>query len=183
MTDDVTVTRSSGNVFADLGLQNSEEELVKARLVVEIRNRIESLAMSQTAAAKLSWGLLSLTKLLKGRVTGFSLDRLFLGFIRALGTDVEIKLEAIQGQAGRPYAVDGGLIASQGSSPPPLLRVFITRARGFESFAHSAGEGLRAQLQTSDSNIYALVSKPSANDPAFDRPAAAGAGYVWMPRP
>lgn len=60
---------------------------------MEIRNRIESLAMSQTAAAKLM-GVAQpdLSKLLKGRVTGFSLDRL-LGFIRALGTDVEIKLK------------------------------------------------------------------------------------------
>ena len=60
---------------------------------MEIRNRIEFLAMSQTAAAKLM-GVAQpdLSKLLKGRVTGFSLDRL-LGFIRALGTDVEIKLK------------------------------------------------------------------------------------------
>jgi predicted XRE-type DNA-binding protein len=93
MTDDVTVTRSSGNVFADLGLPNSEEELVKARLVVELRSHIKELGISQTAAAKLM-GVAQpdLSKLLKGRVTGFSLDRL-LGFVRALGTDVEIKLK------------------------------------------------------------------------------------------
>jgi predicted XRE-type DNA-binding protein len=93
MTDDVSVTRSSGNVFADLGLPNSEEELVKARLVVELRSHIKELGISQTAAAKLM-GVAQpdLSKLLKGRVTGFSLDRL-LGFVRALGTDVEIKLK------------------------------------------------------------------------------------------
>jgi predicted XRE-type DNA-binding protein len=93
MTDDVTVTRSSGNVFADLGLPNSEEELVKAQLVVELRSHIKELGISQTTAAKLM-GVAQpdLSKLLKGRVTGFSLDRL-LGFVRALGTDVEIKLK------------------------------------------------------------------------------------------
>jgi predicted XRE-type DNA-binding protein len=91
MTDDVT--RSSGNVFADLGLPNSEEELIKARLVVELRNLIEERGISQTAAAKLM-GVAQpdLSKLLKGRVAGFSLDRL-LGFVCALGADVEIKLK------------------------------------------------------------------------------------------
>ena len=33
------VTASSGNVFADLGLANSEQELLKARLTLQISNR------------------------------------------------------------------------------------------------------------------------------------------------
>jgi hypothetical protein len=44
---------------------------------------------------------------------------------------------------------------------PPLLRVFITSARGFESFAQSAREGPGA-LKKSDSMTYALVAKPCA---------------------
>lgn len=93
MKDDVTVTQGSGNVFADLGLPGSEEELVKARLVVVLRELIEQNGLSQTAAGKrLGIAQPDVSKLLKGRVAGFSLERL-LGFVRALGTDIEIKLK------------------------------------------------------------------------------------------
>lgn len=93
MTDDVTVTRSSGNIFADLALPNSEEESIKARLVIALRDLIAQNGLSQTAAGHLL-GIAQpdVSKLLKGRVSGFSLERL-LGFVRALGTDVEIKLK------------------------------------------------------------------------------------------
>ena len=36
--------KSSGNVFADLGLPNSEQELLKAKLTVEIYRLIKALA-------------------------------------------------------------------------------------------------------------------------------------------
>ena len=35
--DNTTVTPGSGNVFADLGFENPQEELLKAKLVREIR--------------------------------------------------------------------------------------------------------------------------------------------------
>ncbi|PVE21111.1 transcriptional regulator [Microvirga sp. KLBC 81] len=93
MIDDVTVTRSSGNVFADLALPNSEEEPVKARLVIALRDLIAQNGLSQTAVGYLL-GIAQpdVSKLLKGRISGFSLERL-LGFVRTLGTDVEIKLK------------------------------------------------------------------------------------------
>lgn len=93
MSDDITITRGSGNVFADLGLPNAEEELIKARLVAALSELIESHDLSQTAAAALM-GLSQpdLSKLLRGRISGFSLERL-LGFVRALGSDVEIKIK------------------------------------------------------------------------------------------
>ncbi len=43
---------SSGNVFADLGLPNADEHLVKAGLVVKIDRTIRQRALSQAAAAK-----------------------------------------------------------------------------------------------------------------------------------
>lgn len=91
--DDAIVTRGSGNVFADLGLPNAEEEMVKARLVVAIRDGIEAKGLSQTAAARLM-GLRQpdVSKLLKGHVGGFSLDRL-LKCVRALGRDVDINIK------------------------------------------------------------------------------------------
>jgi predicted XRE-type DNA-binding protein len=44
--------RSSGNVFADLGLPNADEHLIKAGLVVKIDVTIRERALSQAAAAK-----------------------------------------------------------------------------------------------------------------------------------
>lgn len=91
---DEAITRGSSNVFADLGFENPEEELLKAKLVLTITDRIHHLGLSQTKAA----GILGVSqpdvsKLLRGRTGGYSLERLF-GFIRALGHDVEINVKA-----------------------------------------------------------------------------------------
>jgi predicted XRE-type DNA-binding protein len=40
------------------------------------------------------------SKLLRGRVTGFSLERLF-EFVRALGNDVEIRIKKTRSRKGR----------------------------------------------------------------------------------
>lgn len=87
------ITKSSGNVFADLGLENSQEHEVKARLVMFIGNVIEKLGLTQQqAAAKMGIKQPDVSKLLRGRFEGFSLERL-LYFVRALGSDIEIKVK------------------------------------------------------------------------------------------
>jgi len=43
--------KSSGNVFADLGLPNSEQELLKAKLTVQIYKLIKDQQLTQTKAA------------------------------------------------------------------------------------------------------------------------------------
>ena len=48
------VTASSGNVFADLGFDNPEEELLKAKLVREIRGIIKRRKLTLTKAAAIS---------------------------------------------------------------------------------------------------------------------------------
>ena len=45
--------KSSGNVFADLGLPNSEQELLKAKLTVQIYKLIKEQQLTQTKAAEL----------------------------------------------------------------------------------------------------------------------------------
>jgi predicted XRE-type DNA-binding protein len=42
MSEEIKVTSSSGNVFADLGLANSDELLIKAELVRQISNLIDA---------------------------------------------------------------------------------------------------------------------------------------------
>jgi predicted XRE-type DNA-binding protein len=51
MSKHKTVTKGSGNVFADLGMPDAEAELVKAQLTFQIAKRIKALGLTQTAAA------------------------------------------------------------------------------------------------------------------------------------
>jgi predicted XRE-type DNA-binding protein len=71
------VTASSGNVFADLGFANPEEELLKAKLVREIRGIIKRRKLTQTkAAAMLGLKQPDVSALVTGHVAKFSIDRL-----------------------------------------------------------------------------------------------------------
>ncbi len=81
---------SSGNVFADLGLPDAEERLVKATLALEIGRIIKARKLTQQAAAKLM-GIdqPKVSHVLTGRLAGYSTERL-MGFLTALGRDVEI---------------------------------------------------------------------------------------------
>ena len=86
------VTRGSGNVFADLGFENPDEELLKAQLAIRVRRLIKNKNMTQARAAKvLGVAQPDVSAIVNGRVAGFSLERLF-GFVRRLGDDVEITI-------------------------------------------------------------------------------------------
>jgi predicted XRE-type DNA-binding protein len=88
-----SVTRSSGNIFADLGLPNADEHMLKARVAIFIGKRIDQLALTQQGAAKrMGLSQPDVSNLLRGHFEGFSLERL-LGCVRALGNDVEIKVK------------------------------------------------------------------------------------------
>ena len=77
MSNPKIVTASSGNVFADLGFGNPEEELLKAKLVREIRGIIKRRKLTQTkAAAMLRLKQPDVSALVTGRVGKFSIDRL-----------------------------------------------------------------------------------------------------------
>src|SRR5690349_1850818 len=86
----VQVERGSGNVFADLGFANPDLALAKAELVQCIRALIAKRKLTQAKAAKLL-GLdqPKVSALVRGRVEGYSIDRLFR-FLNALGQRVEI---------------------------------------------------------------------------------------------
>lgn len=85
-----TVKASSGNVFADLSLKNPEELLAKAELVQRIADVIAERKLTQARAAKvLGVDQPKVSALLRGKLDGFSIDRLFR-FLNALGRDVEI---------------------------------------------------------------------------------------------
>jgi predicted XRE-type DNA-binding protein len=91
---EIPVTPSSGNVFADLGFAEPEEELAKAQLASHIRQIIKRRRLTQVAAASLM-GIdqPKVSALLNGRLANFSSDRL-MRLLTALGQDVEITVKA-----------------------------------------------------------------------------------------
>jgi predicted XRE-type DNA-binding protein len=87
-----TVTPSSGNVFADLGLPDAGAELVKAQLTHRLAKHIKALGLTQTLAAeRLGVSQPDISRLMRNRPTGFSTDRL-LAMLTALDLDVDIVL-------------------------------------------------------------------------------------------
>ncbi len=92
-TDKVNMTRSSGNVFADLGLVRPEERLAKAGLALEIERIIRKRGLTQAQAGKLlGIDQPKVSALRHGRLSGFSVERL-IRFLNALDRDVEIVIK------------------------------------------------------------------------------------------
>jgi predicted XRE-type DNA-binding protein len=84
------VEASSGNVFADLKVPNPEEALAKAELALRICETISEQKLTQAqAAVLLGIDQPKVSALIRGKLDGFSTDRLFR-FLNALGQDVEI---------------------------------------------------------------------------------------------
>lgn len=91
---EIPVTPGSGNVFADLGFPEPEEELTKAQLASHIRQIIKRRRLTQAAAAALM-GIdqPKVSALLNGRLANFSSERL-MRLLTRLGQDVEITVKA-----------------------------------------------------------------------------------------
>jgi predicted XRE-type DNA-binding protein len=85
-------TKSSGNVFADIGLPDAEVNLLKADLIINIAELIKEKGLTQARAAKIM-GLAQpdVSKLMRGHFAGFSYERIF-GFLTALGENVTIRV-------------------------------------------------------------------------------------------
>jgi predicted XRE-type DNA-binding protein len=101
--DDLSIESSSGNVFADIGLPNPEEYLIKAELTRQIAREIKRRRLTQARAADLlGIDQPKVSALLRGRLDGFSVERL-LRFLTRLGQDVDIVVRrpAESGREGR----------------------------------------------------------------------------------
>ena len=90
MKEELAVTESSGNVFADLGLPDADERLAKADLAIEIGRVISERGLTQSDAAELMGvDQPKVSALVRGKLDGFSMERLYR-YLNALGRDVEI---------------------------------------------------------------------------------------------
>jgi len=87
--------RSSGNVFADLGLPNAGELLLKAQIVSEIADVMKSRKLTQSKAATLTGTAQpDISNLMRGRFKGFSVERLLV-MLNSLGRDIEITVKPV----------------------------------------------------------------------------------------
>jgi len=101
MSDRVEINKGSGNVFVDVGL--SPETLFKAELARQISHIIAERNLTQSDAANiLGIDQPKVSALKRGKLKGFSIDRLFQ-YLTALGQDVKVHIEKNESaeQAGR----------------------------------------------------------------------------------
>lgn len=86
------VTHGSGNVFADLGLEDAEELQFKAGLIHEIRQTIERRKLTQKEAAALA-GIdqPALSKILSAKGLSCSVEKLFT-ILNRLGVTIEVRV-------------------------------------------------------------------------------------------
>ena len=101
----VRVEEGSGNVFADLGLPNPEQELLKARLTLQIHKIVKARGLNQTQAGQLL-GIKQphVSALMRNRAGNFSIGRL-IEFLTALGQDVKITVKPTRKAQGEMSVV------------------------------------------------------------------------------
>ena len=91
--DGIEVRRSSGNVYADLGLPDAERLKIKTGLVVEIRKAMRRIGLTQQEAAK-RMGITQpkVSDMMRGDFSNLS-ERKLMDCLNRLGYDIEIKVK------------------------------------------------------------------------------------------
>ena len=103
----VRAIRGSGNVFSDLGLPNPDQELLKARLTLQIYKIVKERGLTQAQAGDLL-GIQQphVSALMRNRAGNFSVGRL-MEFLTALGQDVRITVKPTRKAQGQVSVVLG----------------------------------------------------------------------------
>jgi predicted XRE-type DNA-binding protein len=105
LTGGIPVIEGSGNVFADLGLPYPEQELMKARLTLQIYRIIKDRGLTQAEAGKiLGISQPHVSALARNRPGTFSVGRL-IELLTALGQDVEITVRPTKKDHGKTSVV------------------------------------------------------------------------------
>ncbi len=91
-TPEDSVTESTGNVFADLGLRDADTLMAKSVLAIHIKRAIKARRLTQAQAAEiLGVDQPKVSAITTGRLEGFSTARL-MRFLNELGCDVKISV-------------------------------------------------------------------------------------------
>ena len=92
MNKKLKMTKSSGNVFKDLGLENPELELMKSQLGLAIFKIFKEKKLNQKQAAELlDVDQPEISKLKNGNYSRFRVERLFY-FLNILGRNVDVRV-------------------------------------------------------------------------------------------
>ena len=96
----IGVEEGSGNVFADLGFANPEQEQLKAHLTLQVYRTLKERGLTQAKAGEIL-GIKQphVSNLMRGRSGSFSVGRL-MEFLTALGQDVEVTIRPAHGEHG-----------------------------------------------------------------------------------
>lgn len=99
--DDIVIVESSGNVFDDLDVHLDPKDELKVAIAYQICKLINDKGLTQQQAAKiLKTDQAKISAVTRGRLTGFSVDRL-LNFVTALGYDVDVSLKPSKEPQGK----------------------------------------------------------------------------------
>ncbi len=92
LIDGIEVQRSSGNVYADLGLQDADKLKIKSGLVIEITKAVRMLGLTHDEAAR-RMGITQpkVSGMLRGDFDNLS-ERKLMDCLNRLGYDIEIKV-------------------------------------------------------------------------------------------
>jgi len=96
----IRAEKSVGIVFADIGFPHPEQELLKAKLTLQISRLIKKRGLKQTEAG-IILGIKQphVSALMRNRSGAFSVERL-MDFLTALGQDVEITVTPTRKEHG-----------------------------------------------------------------------------------
>ncbi len=97
MTD---IIKASSNIFEDLQINEPEEALAKASLILKIQKTINSRKLTQVQAASiLELKQPDVSDLMRGQLHKFSLDRL-IHLLNLLDWDIDIVVKRKRGKSG-----------------------------------------------------------------------------------
>tara|TARA_R110002020_G_scaffold6117_14_gene25568 strand:+ start:475 stop:849 length:375 start_codon:yes stop_codon:yes gene_type:complete len=105
------VTFGTGDVFADLGIELTPEDRIKVLIARQISRAIVERGMTQVQAAQvLEIDQAKVSNLTRGRIAGFSVERL-MKFVAALGWDINIEMRPSGKERGsvRVHSADNPL--------------------------------------------------------------------------
>jgi len=85
------MVEGTGNVFADIGLEMTEEDMLKVHIALQINRTINKRGLTQAKAAEIM-GIdqPKISKIIRGRLSGFS-ERRLIEYLLRLGRDIEVR--------------------------------------------------------------------------------------------
>jgi predicted XRE-type DNA-binding protein len=90
--DTAEVVRGSGNVFVDLGLPATEQDMLKVAIAAAITQTIQERKLTQVEAATLMEAdQPKVSAITRGQLKGLAVERLFK-YLLLLGRDVDIRI-------------------------------------------------------------------------------------------